>query len=153
MGFRSRALGVNSAIDSSETVTTPRAKVRYVLVRPAIDALAAFAVFVIAALTLNCAPSSASPNSFVTPALQKSAFQAVNPALAEAGVLPLVEIATTSSPNNPDAVYRRTSEQAAWSLLAIAFSLAVALNLAVFRHLRQAYAHPRRSPQIIEKAD
>jgi hypothetical protein len=144
MGFWTRALGVRSAIISSQPETAPRAKLRYKLVRPALDALAAFAVFGIAALTLNCAPSSASPNTFVTPSLQKSAFQTVNPALAEAGVRPLVEIATTSSPNNPDAVYRRTSAQAAWSLLAIAFSLAVALNLAVFRHLRQAYAHPRR---------
>lgn len=146
MGFWTRAPGVKSAIDSSEPGPAPRAKVRYKLVRPAIDALAAFAVFGTAALTLNCAPSSASPHTFVTPALHNSAFHTVGPALAEAGVRPLVEIATTSSPNNPDAVYRRTSEQAAWSLLAIAFSLAVALNLAVFRHLRQAYAHPRRTP-------
>ncbi len=146
MGFWTRALGVKSAINASEPGIAPRAKVRYKLVRPAIDALAAFAVFGTAALTLNCAPSSASPHTFVTPALHNAAFQSVGPALAEAGVRPLVEIATTSSPNNPDAVYRRTSEQAAWSLLAIAFSLAVALNLAVFRHLRQAYAHPRRTP-------
>ena len=56
----------------------------------------------------------------------------------------MIEIATTSSTNNADAVFHRTSAQAAWALLMIALSIVVALNLALFRHMRQAYTPARR---------
>ena len=36
-----------------------------------------------------------------------------------------------------------TSDTAAWTLLGLTFSLLAALNLAIFRHLRRAYAPPR----------
>ena len=39
---------------------------------------------------------------------------------------------------------RRFSQKAEWLLLGLAFSLLAAMNLAFFRHLRHAYADPRK---------
>ena len=63
-------------------------------------------------------------------------------AVGEADVQPVVEIATTSSPANPDAVYRRTSAQAAWTLLMIGLSITAALNFALLRHLQGFMPNP-----------
>jgi hypothetical protein len=66
---------------------------------------------------------------------------AAQPALGLSTDVPaMVEIATTSSSQAPDAVYRRTSATAAWLLLSLAFSLLIAFNMAILRHMRRAYA-------------
>ncbi len=129
-------------------------KLRRTLRRPVLDAFAAFVVFGLAHTAVTCSPSSASPSlaspssanmspaAFADP-YETPASAAMN-ALGEAGDRPIIEIATTSSSANADAVYKRTSAQAAWGLLALAFSLLAALNLAMLRHLRHAYAVPRK---------
>ncbi len=77
--------------------------------------------------------------------LERFAKPSAVPAVAEQAPLPIVQIATASSP--ADAIYRQTSITAAWSLLGVAFSLMAALNLALLRHLKHAYAtRPRRFP-------
>jgi hypothetical protein len=121
-----------------------RSKVRKLLLRPMLDAATVFAMLSFLGLALGTVPTSASPNIPSINGYQVSPSPTVMKALGAEDVRPVVEIATTSSPNSPDAVYRRTSEQAAWGLLMIALSLVAALNLALFRHMRQAYASPRR---------
>ena len=121
-----------------------RLKDRTKLLRPAFDALAALAVFALVSVGLTSAPSAASPGpSTFAVSYETSASIAVK-ALGDVNDRPVIEIATTSSPANADAVYRRTSTDAAWGLLALAFSILAALNLAIVRHLRHAYALPRR---------
>ncbi|HMN36682.1 MAG TPA: hypothetical protein PKD49_03085 [Hyphomicrobium sp.] len=111
------------------------------LVRPAIDALAALAFFVAVSMALSCAPSSANPHN-PGPAAQFRSM--VAPAVGDPAEEPtIVEIATASSPEAPDAVYRRTSFGAAWVLLSFAFSILVAFNLAFLRHMRRVYAKSR----------
>lgn len=127
---------------SSATKTCPPRQ----FVRPAIDALAAFAIFAIATMTLASDPSSASPGGLAN--LHRVVPPLAAAAIAEDRHPPVVEIATTSSPDSADAVYRRTSVDAAWGMLAISFSLLAALNLAFFRHLRCAYAKPRKRPTV-----
>ena len=126
-----------------------RPKLRRTLLRPAIDAFAAFAVFGLVSAAVTSAPSSASPSSA---GLGASAFAVSHEtvsslalkAVGDSDDRPVIEIATTSSPANADAIYRRTSADAAWGLLALAFSALAALNLALLRHVRQAYAMPRK---------
>jgi hypothetical protein len=134
-----------AAQDTSDpTGYRARSKARKVLFRPALDAAVAFAVFCILCLTLATAPTSAGPN---VPSINGYQFTVASPiakAVGEQDVRPVIEIATTSSPANADAVYRRTSEQAAWALLMIGLSLVVALNMALFRHMKAAYTPPRR---------
>ncbi len=103
-------------------------------VRPAIDAAVALVLFMIVSMALTCAPSSANPQNPGSVAQLRSLV---------AEERPIVEIATTSSPEAPDAVYRRTSFSAAWVLLSFAFSILVAFNLAFLRHMRRAYAKDR----------
>jgi ABC-type nitrate/sulfonate/bicarbonate transport system permease component len=74
----------------------------------------------------------------VTAVAEAAANPIATKAVAEPGPLPLVQIATAVSP--ADAVYRQTSTTAAWTLLGVAFSMMAALNLAVVRHLKRAYA-------------
>lgn len=108
-------------------------------VRPAIDAAVALVLFMIVSMTLTCAPSSANPQN-------PSSVAQLRSLVAEER--PIVEIATTSSPEAPDAVYRRTSFSAAWVLLSFAFSILVAFNLAFLRHMRRAYARNRERPAV-----
>ncbi|MEQ1714446.1 MAG: hypothetical protein ABL907_00445 [Hyphomicrobium sp.] len=122
----------------------PRRRIRFAFIRPAIDAAAALALFMFATMTLASAPTSANPHNFGTPPPISSPAAL---AIGEAGRPPIVEIATTSSPQAADAVYRRTSSAAAWVLLSLAFSLVAALNMAFLRHMRHAYANPRSRPR------
>ena len=132
----------------AETDHAGRAKVRRLFLRPMLDAAIVFSVLCFLGLTLGTVPTSASPNVPSINGYQISPSPAVVKALGADDVRPIIEIATTSSPNSPDAVYRRTSAQAAWALLMIALSVVAALNLALFRHMRQAYTPPkRRNPQ------
>jgi hypothetical protein len=130
-----------------------RSKARYALIRPILDAAGAFLVLCLICLSFGAAPSSASPNvtSFTT--LQLAQPPVAMKAVAKPATQPVIEIATTSSPANADAVYRRTSFQAAWGLLMIGLSLVVALNMALYRHLRQAYAVPQRRGKAPESTN
>ncbi|MFT3730094.1 MAG: hypothetical protein QM780_01540 [Hyphomicrobium sp.] len=111
--------------------------------RPLLDAAIAGIVFTLVSSTLICNHAKAGiiPAAFsgVVAATPQPSFTA---AVAEPGPLPIVQIATAASP--ADAVFRRTSVTAAWSLLGVAFSLLAALNLAMVRHLKRAYATPPR---------
>ena len=124
-----------------QSTPSPAPKSKHVLVRPALDAVLAFALFLLVTLTFDSAPSAAAPYNVhaVTEPLQLQAERA----LADSADAPIIEIATTSSPRNPDAVYRRTSATAAWLLLSLAFSLLAAFNLALLRHMRKVYVSPR----------
>lgn len=142
--FQSAAAALHSASD----VSSPRAKARKVLLRPFIDAAMVFAALCFLGLTLGTAPTSASPNLPGINGYQLTVTSPVSKAIGTQDSRPVIEIATTSSPNNPDAVFHRTSAQAAWALLMIALSIVAALNLALFRHMRAAYTPPRRrNPQ------
>lgn len=110
-------------------------------IRPFGEALAVFALCLIASLTLSSAQSAANPYRAHSIVAQ---FQMQTmPTIAEEGDRPLIEIATTSSVNSPDAVFRRTSWSAAWILLSLAFSIVATVNLALVRHMRHAYVKPR----------
>lgn len=121
-----------------------RPKYRRFVVRPIIDAAAAWLVFGLVTAMATSAPLSAGTNPAAFAGLERAAKPAAVKAVGEPGPAPLIEIATTSSPANADAVFRRTSASAAWVLLGIAFSILAALNLTIFRHLRRAYATPKR---------
>lgn len=116
-----------------------RASRRWQSARPAADALAALALFTLVTVTFGAGPTSANPH---IPAAQLHVqTHGAQRALGSSDDVPaLVEIATTSSPHAADAVYRRTSESAAWLLLSLAFSLMIAFNMAILRHMRRAYA-------------
>lgn len=127
-------------------ISNARVQTRSMFLRPMVDAAIAFAVLCIVGLTYTTAPTSAGPTTHGISALQATFPSAVVKAIGDQDVRPVVEIATTSSPANDDAAYRRTSVQTAWALLMIALSIVAALNLALFRHMRQAYKTPRRRP-------
>lgn len=114
--------------------------------RPLLDAAIAGAVFTLisSAIVCNHAKAGIIPAAFA--GAGHAAAPAAEKAVAERAPLPIVHIATAASP--ADAVYRQTSVTAAWSLLGVAFSLMAALNLAMLRHLKRAYAMPggRRLP-------
>jgi hypothetical protein len=130
-----------------------RTKARYTIFRPVLDAAGAFLALCLICLSLGAAPSSASPNVANFTTLQLAQPPAAMKAVGRSDVLPVIEIATTSSPANADAVYRRTSFLAAWGLLLIGFSVAAALNMAMFRHLRRAYADPRQREKAPENTN
>ncbi|MGL4397556.1 MAG: hypothetical protein ACRCS9_13530 [Hyphomicrobium sp.] len=111
------------------------------------DAVMAFSLLLVATVALGANPSSALPGVVggVASVQARAATPGLaQPALADADDRTIVEIATVSSASSPDAVYRRTSGVAALGLLMAAISALAALNLALFRHLREAYADPRK---------
>lgn len=122
--------------------------------RPALDAILALLAFLVVSMTAESAPSAAAPQNVqgLGGAIHVGGQTQAIPLIAEAGEPPIIEIATTSSALAPDAVYRRTSLTAAWLLLSLAFSVVMALNLALFRHMRTAYATPR-SRRLARKDD
>lgn len=123
--------------------TTLQARRRWMHLRPAVDALAALAFFTVVTCMAGSAPTAANPRLPPHAGIHFSPM--AKTAVGDATEAPaIVEIATTSSPQAADAVYRRTSTTAAWLLLSFAFSLMIAFNLAVLRHMRRAYA--RKSP-------
>jgi hypothetical protein len=125
-------------------INPDRRPARALFVRPILDTAGTFAILCLICLAIGAAPSSASPNVPAAVTYQAAQTPAAIKAIAESDVRPVVEIATTSSPANADAVYHRTSAQAAWLLILLGLSAAAALNMALLRHLRQAYASPRR---------
>lgn len=126
-----------------------RRKLRHRLFRPAADAAIAFAVFVAVAAAIPCPPLSASPRSGLAVAVAATHAPLAAKAIADEDDRPaVVEIATTSSAQAPNAVFKRTSLEAAWALIALAFSVLTALNLAMVRHVRQTYASPVRQESL-----
>jgi hypothetical protein len=117
------------------------------MLRPLFDVAIAGMVFTLASSALICTHAKAGiiPTAFHGAVITGSIKSLRVNAVAAPGPLPLIQIATASSP--ADAVYRQTSVSAAWTLLGVAFSLMAALNLALVRHLKRAYATPvRRFP-------
>lgn len=105
--------------------------------RPLIDAAVAGLAFVLVS-TMFCAPVKAGPYPAAFAGIHRAAPSFATKAVADPGPLPIVEIATASSP--AEAVYRRTSTTAAWGLLGVAFSMLAALNLAILRHVKRVYS-------------
>jgi len=105
--------------------------------RPLIDAAVAGLTFVLVT-TMIGAPVKAGTFPAAFAGLHQRATPFAMNAVADPGPLPIVEIATASSP--ADAVYRRTSTTAAWGLLGVALSMLAALNLAILRHVKRVYA-------------
>ena len=130
----------------AETFLARQDKAHSILFRPMIDAAAAFALLCILSLSLGIGPTSASPQMpSPTASYAMTATPVMQKAIASAGDRhAAIEIATTSSANNPNAVYGRTSIQAAWMLLLLSTSAIIALNLALYRHMRSAYTPRRR---------
>ena len=120
---------------------TIRFKARTALIRPALDALVAFAFI---ALAWTSAPSSASPNVPGAAAYQQAVAAGSTTAIAEAYTAPVMMVSDRSGAGQITLKSGAPDKQTAWWLLALAFSAIAALNLAVFRHLRHAYALPRR---------
>lgn len=96
-----------------------------------------------AAVALTSAPLRAGPIPCLA-GIERTAAPIAAKAIGEPGPAPLIEIATTASINDPNAVFRRTSNTAASGLFGASLSLLAALNLLFFRHLKRVYAPPRR---------
>lgn len=126
--------------DSQSASSAPNRQHARRFIRPLMDALAAGLLFAAVATMLSSAPVTAGTNPAAFAGLERAAVPAATKAVSEPCPLPIVEIATTSSPFDANTVYRRTSTSAAWTLLGAAVSLLTALNLALFRHLRRVYA-------------
>lgn len=123
----------------SRKQTTRPARKHRLAMRPVADAIVAFALFICISVMAGAGPTAANPHIQAAGHLQNLS-PAAQAAIASSSEQPaLVEIATTS-PRAADAVYRRTSETAAWLLLLLAISLLFAFNLAILRHMRRAYA-------------
>ena len=110
------------------------------LLRPAIDVGLALSLFFMASLTLGSPPSLASPGLSLGSIRIAPAQATDNP-----GQTRLFQPASVSTAvMGVDHPAKRFSQQTEWMLLGLAFSLLVAMNLAFFRHLRHAYADPRK---------
>ncbi len=131
--------------NNGASVSAGRRELRYAVFRPALDACAAFGLFVLVSLALTSAPSSASPHRYLNPIPAVTAL--AYPALAVPGDLETTKIAFKASNAADGAVYRQTDATASWLLLTLAFSVLAAFNMALIRHLRQAYANPRKRSQ------
>ena len=118
-------------------------KLRYTLLTPARDACVAFALFVLVSLALSSGPSSASPNHLLGPG--PSFTLLANPAVATPGDQRIFNVAAKTSAIADGGASRQTDTAASWLLLSLAFSLLAALNMALVRHLRVAYANPRKN--------
>ncbi len=119
-----------------------RPKHRSLVWRPLLDAAIAGIAFTLVSSTVVCNHAKAGTTPAAFAGIEHASRRPVVRALARPGPLPIVHIATAASP--ADAVYRQTSAAAAWSLLGVAFSLLAALDLAMLRHLKRAYARPNR---------
>lgn len=135
-------------LETDKTATKPT-RVRVVrhrrgrVISPLLDTTVALVCVLSVGLMLGAGPTRATPPVTAYQPQFAMATGPAEPAIAEAGERPLVEIATTASPMSADAVYKRTSAWAAWLLLSLALSLAIGFNAAVIRHVRRVYARPR----------
>ncbi len=129
----------------TDAMSPSRPKLRYAFLRPALDACAAFGLFVLVSLAFSSGPTSASPHRLMNPGLASPSLG--NPAVATPADRQIFDVAARPTPATASAVYRQTDTAAAWLLLSFVFSALAALNMAMVRHLRQAYADPRKRPQ------
>ena len=102
--------------NNGASVSAGRRELRYAVFRPALDACAAFGLFVLVSLALTSAPSSASPHRYLNPIPAVTAL--AYPALAVPGDLETTKIAFKSSNAADGAVYRQTDATASWLLVA-----------------------------------
>ena len=116
---------------------------RHRLRRPFLDAAGTALLFVMLTSVGTSAPVKAYPFAVAAGGIERSMTSHTMKAIAEDRPAPIIEIATTSSPRNPDAVFRRTSSTTAWVLLGLSLSLLTALNLSIIRHLRRVYVRPK----------
>ncbi len=130
-----------AARNNDDNSSANRPKLRYAFLRPAVDACAAFGLFVLMTLALSSGPSSASPHDFLSAPVAMG--KNTSPALAASGEGKIFQVTSKSSSATNGAVYRQTDTASAWLLLSLAFSVLAAFNMALIRHLRQAYASPR----------
>ena len=138
--------GFETIPDDEAPIAGKKTQLHRHLLRPALDAAAALMIFAVASLTLACAPSSASPTGpSLTAALSQPATP--NAITAPSGAQTLTFVSGRSA-DTQSALASHTSRQAAWSILGLGFSLLAALNLAFFRHLRHAYADPRKRQNL-----
>ncbi len=117
---------------------------RWRVFRPAVDAVVAFAAFAILTGALSIGPSVASPSITKTALSVPASKGSAVAAFATHDRAPVVQIATITATNRSNAVYRQPSDPTAFMLLAMSFSILAAFNLAFYRHLRHAYARPKR---------
>jgi hypothetical protein len=144
------AMATSETSERNSQARIGRSKYRRLVPRPILDALGAGLLFMMLTAICTSIPVKACPFSGALAGLGRTtAPQAVN-AVAEPGPAPIIEIATTSSGWDQNAVFRRTSGTAAWGLLGLAFSLLTALNLSFFRHLRRVYASPQAHHQDVQ---
>ena len=135
---------IDEGKSASSALLENRSKARKTLIRPAVDALSAFVVFAFVVLAWTCAPSSASPNVPRSAAYQRMAAPEGLGSTLGAKSAAITAVAAKSTFGGPAELIQTSERQISWGLLATAFSILAALNLAVLRHLRQAYAMPRR---------
>lgn len=136
--------GKQSAPRTVSESTTPedRPKLRYAILRPARDACIAFGLFVLVSLALSSGPSSASPHRLLGPSA--SSTMLTKQAVGTTDSQQVFNVAVKRSTADESAAYRETDNTASWLLLSLAFSLLAAFNMALVRHLRHAYANPRK---------
>ena len=121
-----------------------RPRYRRLVLRPIIDALAAWLVFGVVSAFVTCAPLTAATSPVAFSGLEHAVVSTTIQAADASAPAPVVQIATARAGAFSDAVFRRTSHATAWILLGLAFSLLAAINLMFFRHLRRAYATPMK---------
>jgi hypothetical protein len=147
-GFETMA--ASEMLERNSQARPHRPKRRHHLLRPVFDALGAGLLFVVLTAVCASAPVKACPFSGAFGGIERSIAPQSIKAVAEPGPAPIIEIATTSSVWDPNAVFRRTSGTAAWGLLGLSLSLLAALNLSFFRHLRRVYASPQARHQDVK---
>jgi hypothetical protein len=110
------------------------------VLRPATGVLGAALFFVLLAGVATSISVKACPFSGAFASLERTTATPALKAIADQNPPPVIEIATTSSVWDSNAVFRRTSNTAAWGLLGLSLLLLAALNLGFFRHLVRVYA-------------
>ena len=143
-------MAASETSERNSQVRTRHPKHRRLVLRPILDAFGAGLLFVMLTAVCTSAPVKACPFSGAFAGLERTASPQALKTVAEPGPAPIIEIATTSSVWDPNAVFRRTSSTAAWGLLGLSFSLLAALNLSFFRHLRRVYASPQARHQDVK---
>lgn len=144
-------MAASEIIEPNSPGRAHRPKRRHILLRPVFDALGAGLLFVLLTAVGTSAPVKACAFSGAFGGIERSVAPHTIKAIAEPGPAPIIEIATTSSVRDPNAVFRRTSGTAAWGLLGLSLSLLAALNLSFFRHLRRVYAPTHARHQDVKQ--
>jgi hypothetical protein len=108
---------------------------------------ASIAAFAILALSTTSAPTLANGGLRHVAAAHQLAPRPGHLAVARDEKRPLVEIATTRSATSSNALFGRTSVDAAWVLLGFGLALILSINIFMIGHLRRTYARPAAQPK------